>query len=430
MSKPDGIKEYIDTVCNQIRWKKARPAVADELEAHILDQRDALLHSGKDRDAATNEAIAEMGDAVAVGTMLDHSYHPRIGWKMLACMLAFLSGSCLLYMLLWRSGTFLDNAILYCVMTALYAAIALPFCLIDFTYYAKIPKILFFALVACFALSGAEISIFWRMDSTATALLPFASLLILFQMRGGGFRKFLRCCVLFVLLPCIGYFIFLYFRFNDSWRTWATDTFIIFVLSCVAMMTICVCCGYFAVDKRKALLTLYIPAIAFMILFLIYSNLVQQYESARYDSAYFPMDSMRQMLQNSVWLGRGHEGPVVASGVNEVTRLIYRLGWLPFLGILAAGAGFYAYLLKQCLRQRSVLGRSLSLMGWAALVIPTALGLLNAVGLMPNTFDIIPFINIETGVFSNIYASMVLGLLCNIFRNGDVVRDHMVKAVA
>lgn len=142
------------------------------------------------------------------------------------------------------------------------------------------------------------------------------------------------------------------------------------------------------------------------------------------------MDSMRQMLQNTVWLGRGNEVPVVAGGVNDVTRLIYLVGWLPFFAMLAAAVLFYIYLLKQCLRQRSMLGRSLSLMAWAALVVPTALGLLNAVGLMPNTYSVIPFLSINSGVYSSIYASMVLGLLCNIFRNGDVVRDHKVKAVA
>lgn len=83
-------------------------------------------------------------------------------------------------------------------------------------------------------------------------------------------------------------------------------------------------------------------------------------------------------------------------------------------------------MLQQCIRQRSVLGRTLSLMGWTTLVIPTALGLLNGVGLIPNAFHVIPFLNDS---FS-IYACMVLGLLCNIFRNGDVVRDHKIKAIA
>ena len=201
-----------------------------------------------------------------------------------------------------------------------------------------------------------------------------------------------------------------------------TENFIVFVLSSIAMMTICVCCGFFGVNRRKALLTLIIPTAVFVALFLVYSNLVQQYDSTQ---GYSPMDSAREMLRNTVWLGQGNE--VTDSFTeNDVTRLIYRVGWLPFFAMLAAVAGFYAYLLKQCIRQRSMLGRSLSLMGWAALLIPTALGVLNAVGLMPNAFDVIPFFSTDT----SLYACIVLGLMCSIFRNGEIVRDYRIKAVA
>ena len=69
----------------------------------------------------------------------------------------------------------------------------------------------------------------------------------------------------------------------------------------------------------------------------------------RQTQGYSPMDSAREMLRNTVWLGQGNE---VADSFteNDVTRLIYRVGWLPFFAMLAAMAGFYAYLLKQCIR--------------------------------------------------------------------------------
>lgn len=50
-----------------------------------------------------------------------------------------------------------------------------------------------------------------------------------------------------------------------------SEYFIVFVLNSVAMLTICVCNGFFQVSKKKALLTLYIPAIACVVLFLVYS---------------------------------------------------------------------------------------------------------------------------------------------------------------
>ena len=43
------IREYLDTVQEQIRWKRARPVVARELEQHLMDQRDAFLEEGNPR---------------------------------------------------------------------------------------------------------------------------------------------------------------------------------------------------------------------------------------------------------------------------------------------------------------------------------------------------------------------------------------------
>jgi len=38
MSQSDEIKQYVKTVCEQIRWKKARSIVAEEIENHICDK--------------------------------------------------------------------------------------------------------------------------------------------------------------------------------------------------------------------------------------------------------------------------------------------------------------------------------------------------------------------------------------------------------
>jgi len=38
MSQSDEIKQYVKTVCEQIRWKKARSIVAEEIENHILSE--------------------------------------------------------------------------------------------------------------------------------------------------------------------------------------------------------------------------------------------------------------------------------------------------------------------------------------------------------------------------------------------------------
>lgn len=77
MQPYDEIKKYSEAVCEQIRWKKARTMIAEELENHIGDQRDAYMSEGKDEVMATHDAIAQMGDAVAVGIALDKTHKPK-----------------------------------------------------------------------------------------------------------------------------------------------------------------------------------------------------------------------------------------------------------------------------------------------------------------------------------------------------------------
>lgn len=59
----------------QVRWRRARPALAQELRTHLLDQRDACLAQGMSQTEAEAESLRQMGDPVEVGTQLDR-VHP------------------------------------------------------------------------------------------------------------------------------------------------------------------------------------------------------------------------------------------------------------------------------------------------------------------------------------------------------------------
>ena len=82
------IREYLDTVQEQIRWKRARPVVVRELEQHLTDQRDAFLEEGSAPEEAERLAVEEMGDPVSAGTELDRVHRPKPQWGLLATTLA------------------------------------------------------------------------------------------------------------------------------------------------------------------------------------------------------------------------------------------------------------------------------------------------------------------------------------------------------
>ena len=67
------MQAYVDTVCDQIRWKQTRKAVAEELTDHLLLQKEAFLAEGLSEEEAEKRTVEEMGDGIAVGMALDLS---------------------------------------------------------------------------------------------------------------------------------------------------------------------------------------------------------------------------------------------------------------------------------------------------------------------------------------------------------------------
>ena len=77
------IAAWLEAVQSQIRWKRARPVLVQELEQHMEDQRDDLLEEGKAPEEAERLAVEDMGDPVTVGTELDRVHRPRPQWGLL-----------------------------------------------------------------------------------------------------------------------------------------------------------------------------------------------------------------------------------------------------------------------------------------------------------------------------------------------------------
>lgn len=77
------LEEYISVVTEQIRCKKAREMVGEELKGHILDQAEAFEAEGMFEDEALEKAVREMGDPVETGVSLDRVHRPQMSWSVL-----------------------------------------------------------------------------------------------------------------------------------------------------------------------------------------------------------------------------------------------------------------------------------------------------------------------------------------------------------
>lgn len=70
-------EEYMNTLENQIKDKKAKDLVRQEFENHIEEQAESYEAEGLDRETALTEAIRQMGDPVKAGKELNQIHRPK-----------------------------------------------------------------------------------------------------------------------------------------------------------------------------------------------------------------------------------------------------------------------------------------------------------------------------------------------------------------
>ena len=77
------IKEFLDTVCNEIKYKPASQPISEELEGHINDIKDEYLCKGSTEKDAEKLAVEIMGNPKQIGKRLNKIYRPKLDWIIL-----------------------------------------------------------------------------------------------------------------------------------------------------------------------------------------------------------------------------------------------------------------------------------------------------------------------------------------------------------
>ena len=86
------IKEYLNIVCEQIKYKPIRDEISTEIENHIKEAKESYIEEGIEEKQAEQKAIEQMGDAKEIGRKLNKIHRPKFDWKLvliIAIVLAF-----------------------------------------------------------------------------------------------------------------------------------------------------------------------------------------------------------------------------------------------------------------------------------------------------------------------------------------------------
>ena len=437
----DQIKRYSDTVCQQISWKKAKSAIATEIENHLCDHRDVYMADGDDEEIATDKAILQMGDAVFVGQELDKTHKPKPQWTMLALTGAFMLTGFFINFYLGRLisplGSYLTT---YSLISFVPAFAVLLFCyFLDFSVLGKYPLQCY-----CFVLIVSLISILLGTDvngrlewlvmggfsvsiSYLSLLFPLASALLVYGMRGKGYRGIILCGIGFLPLAVM---LLLIPTFTG---------FLIYTLSAFILLCFAIAKGWFSVNKKHGLLLVLVPTL--IISAAIFGFVIQSpYFIRRFSIFLNPYEDrlgsgyvyclVRDFLSEAVFIGQGGtpRGAEIANVPSISTDyplvyLIHQFGYVILIGIVAMLLLYSVIGINKALKEKSVLGSLVALSIMLSFATQSALFILDNLGYGLFSSLSLPFISY--GKTALVINSALIGFMLSVFRTGDVYRDSV-----
>ena len=135
------IKDFLEKVCNEIKYKPIREEISKELENHIEESKEAYIHKGESEEIAINKAIADMGDAEVIGKTLNKIHKPKLDYKLIILLLILLCFTFLVVGIKTTSHVFSEGEGPYFIKTIVYLIIGFILGLaIYFMDYTKIEK--------------------------------------------------------------------------------------------------------------------------------------------------------------------------------------------------------------------------------------------------------------------------------------------------
>lgn len=378
MNVSDAFHRYAEKVCEQIRWKKAHPAVAQEIEDHLTDQKNAYLAAGDFESIAEEKALLQMGDPVSVGAALDQTHKPAPQWGIIGLvLLLFVLGGIIQVLLLktipvGNDALATHSAQVLFVFLPLSLATFVGMYFLDFSFFGKHPYVLplgllmvdlaaqLFGVSYCgkrwftlgsFALSPLALSL----------LFPLAFCGLFYRLRSQGRRGYLISGVLAVVF-C------LFLSYCHTFSGVVT-----FVFSAGILMLIASKKKWFDKQRNMFLLLFLLAVVCLIVLLMFYAPFRYRYG----------------------W---------VASGIVVLLLAV-------FLGL-----GF-----RKALKQKSIFGQMVSLTILCTFTAEILLYIPANLGIWLIAPIALPFLSY--GATALLINMALAGVLLSVFRTGEVYRD-------
>ena len=428
MNVSDAFHRYAEKVCEQIRWKKAHPAVAQEIEDHLTDQKNAYLAAGDSESIAEEKALLQMGDPVSVGAALDQTHKPAPQWGMIGLVLLLVVLGGIIQVLLLKTIPVGNDAL--ATRSAQVLFVFLPLSLatfvgmyfLDFSFFGKHPYVLPLGLlmVDLAAQLFGEFYVGKRWFTLGSFALSPLALSLLFP---------LAFCGLFYRLR------------SQGRRGYLISGVLTFVFSVGVLMLVASKKKWFDKQRNMFLLLFLLAVVCLIVLLMFYAPFRYRYGWERLYTVFVPSGDpmgsgylstqLKTVLSHSVFLGEGaavSETQAYLLTDASMLRSDYLLAYLTYhYGWVASGivvlllAVFLGLGFRKALKQKSIFGQMVSLTILCTFTAEILLYILANLGIWLIAPIALPFLSY--GATALLINMALAGVLLSVFRTGEVYRD-------
>jgi len=422
------IQRFLEAAGKQIRWKRARQPLLDELESHIIDRQEALEASGMDAGQSVAQAVKEMGDPEDIGLALDSVHRPRPNWLLIGgAAILLLSGLLLMYTLGDKS-TYMPPMLVY---SALGIAALVGGYFLDYTILAKTPGwVLFIACGACMVMPMIGGVLF----STAAQIcyvIPVLFIPLVYRARSGERKDIITMMVGFAACYSAA-------LFSHS----GMSLCIYMTVVCGGMILFAAAKGWFGKQKWRVLMLTLVPPMAAFLFFCVYGWEIISRRLAGVIHAEddpFAMGWMtlrvRELIGTSRFIGRGGSSELMdeflrlPNEFNSVEHLlavaVHEYGYIVLI-LMAVLLAVIGWMIVKGIRRQSS-----SFCALTILTIGLCFGLRTVAYLVCNLgFNLIYFEGIPLFSFCGklmVLDMLVMGLLLSVFRTESIARDRRIN---
>lgn len=413
-------QDYIDTFTEQIRCKKARGVVRQEICSHIEEQKEAFQKAGMSECEAEIAAVEDMGDPVEAGISMDRIHRPKMAWgTILIIALLSMGGYVLQYT--WK-GDMLEQivfgglALRHMIYMLAGFLLMVGICFLDYSrigVWAKELTILL-CIVLCvgmwmFGLSVNGVKVWipilgFSLNARMGVLL-FVPLYgaIVYHYRGQSYQGVWKC--VFWMVPSL------------VTAIWCKSILLMTMLflSFAVILGMAVYKKWFQVSHKLTFAGLGITSVVCVVCSLVFSPMSS--------AATQQMEIVQEVVSKSKWIGAGTSAVKVAETPLEfvdyaLTYIFAHYGILAVVLVVGMVACLFIYLVYAVCRQKNQLGM---LMGVGACTIVLVQILFYVMGNMGIAFDYMYCPFLTYGGSGILVTYMLIGLLLSIYRYQNVL---------